>query len=287
MKRKAAAALGLFAALFFFLGISSASAQAASAASATAGVVAVQESRVTSAGTPAVNPAAGEGAGSDAGLNVNVTAPDLTAKGGGNVVILLLGVAVLSVVPSLLILLTCFPRITIILSMARNAVGLPAVPPNQVITGLALFLTLFVMGPTFNKINEMALKPVLDDKMSVAEGVKAAQVPLRTFMLKYTREEELKLMLDAADVKAPVKRDTVPMNALIPAFLLSELRTAFTIGFAIFLPFLIIDLVVAAVLQSLGLMMLPPTFVSLPFKVMLFVLAGGWTLIIESILGGF
>jgi flagellar biosynthetic protein FliP len=148
-------------------------------------------------------------------------------------------------------------------------------------------LTLFVMGPTLSKVNEVALQPVLNEKMSVAEGVKAAQIPLRTFMLKYTREEELRLMLDAAEVKEPVKRDTVPMNALIPAFLLSELRTAFTIGFAIFLPFLIIDLVVAAVLQSLGLMMLPPTFVSLPFKVMLFVLAGGWTLIIESILGGF
>jgi flagellar biosynthetic protein FliP len=287
VKRKAAAALGLFAALFFFLGISSASAQAltASPVAPQSVVRSAPPSAVTD--TISVNPTAGEGAGSGAGLDINVTAPDLTAKGGGNVVILLLGVAVLSIVPSLLILLTCFPRILIILSMARNAVGLPAVPPNQVITGLALFLTLFVMGPTLSKVNEVALQPVLNEKMSVAEGVKAAQIPLRTFMLKYTREEELRLMLDAAEVKEPVKRDTVPMNALIPAFLLSELRTAFTIGFAIFLPFLIIDLVVAAVLQSLGLMMLPPTFVSLPFKVMLFVLAGGWTLIIESILGGF
>jgi flagellar biosynthetic protein FliP len=232
--------------------------------------------------------APGDGAGDDAGkLNIDVTAPDLQGKGSGNVVLLLLGVAVLSIVPSLLILLTCFPRIVIILSMARNAVGLPAVPPNQVITGLALFLTLFVMGPTLSKMNEQALQPVLNEKMTITEGIEAAQVPLRAFMLKYTREEELGLMLDAAGVKTPVQRDTVPMNALIPAFLLSELRSAFTIGFAIFLPFLIIDLVIAAVLQSLGLMMLPPTFVSLPFKVMLFVLAGGWTLIIESILGGF
>jgi flagellar biosynthetic protein FliP len=230
---------------------------------------------------------AGEDAGEDAGFTVNVNAPDVQGKGGGNVVLLLIGIAVLSIVPSLLILLTCFPRIVIILSMARNAVGLPAVPPNQVITGLALFLTLFVMGPTLSKVNEQALQPVLKEKITVAEGLSAAQKPLREFMLKYTREDELKLMLDAAKVEGPVKRDTVPLNALIPAFLLSELRTAFTIGFAIFLPFLVIDLVVAAILQSLGLMMLPPTFVSLPFKVLLFVLAGGWTLVIQSILGGF
>jgi len=283
VKRLAVAALGLFAVLMLFSGASSAQAQVRPA-----------EASVASVGSfalPDFNrmPAApGDGAGDDAGkLNIDVTAPDLQGKGSGNVVLLLLGVAVLSIVPSLLILLTCFPRIVIILSMARNAVGLPAVPPNQVITGLALFLTLFVMGPTLSKMNEQALQPVLNEKMTITEGIEAAQVPLRAFMLKYTREEELGLMLDAAGVKTPVQRDTVPMNALIPAFLLSELRSAFTIGFAIFLPFLIIDLVIAAVLQSLGLMMLPPTFVSLPFKVMLFVLAGGWTLIIESILGGF
>jgi flagellar biosynthetic protein FliP len=232
---------------------------------------------------------AGNGAGSSAddGLSINVTAPDLQAKGGGNTVILLIAIGLLSVVPSLLILLTAFPRIVIILSMARNAVGLPAVPPNQVITGLALFLTLFVMGPTLTKMNETALQPVIREEMTIGEGLKSAQVPLREFMLKYTRDDELKLMLDAAKVEGPVKRSNVPLNALIPAFLLSELRSAFTIGFAIFLPFLVIDLVVAAILQSLGLMMLPPTFVSLPFKVMLFVLAGGWTLIIQAVLGGF
>ncbi len=230
---------------------------------------------------------AGSDAGSDSGISVNIDAPDLTAKGGGNVVVLLLGVALLSVVPSLVILLTSFPRIVIILSMARNALGLPAVPPNQVITGLALFLTLFVMGPTLSEMNKVALQPLLDEKISTVEAVELAQVPLREFMLRQTRESELKIMLNAAEVTEPVKRDEVPMNALIPAFLLSELRTAFVIGFAIFLPFLIVDLVVASVLQSLGLMMLPPTFVSLPFKILLFVLAGGWTLIIESVLGSF
>ena len=230
---------------------------------------------------------AGSDSGSDSGISVNIDAPDLRTKGGGNVVILLLGVALLSVVPSLIILLTSFPRIVIILSMARNALGLPAVPPNQVITGLALFLTLFVMGPTLTEMNKLALQPLLNEKITTVEAVNLAQKPLREFMLRQTREGELKIMLNAADIEAPVKRDEVPMNALIPAFLLSELRTAFIIGFAIFLPFLIIDLVVASVLQSLGLMMLPPTFVSLPFKILLFVLAGGWTLIIESILGSF
>jgi flagellar biosynthetic protein FliP len=282
VKRLAIAALALFAALTLF------GSPAAADAAFESSVVPAHVSAVASNISTAAPAQAGEGAGDDAGqLNIDVTAPDLQGKGSGNVVLLLLGVAVLSIVPSLLILLTCFPRIVIILSMARNAVGLPAVPPNQVITGLALFLTLFIMGPTLSKMNEQALQPVLNEQMTIAEGVEAAQVPLRSFMLKYTREQELGLMLDAAGVEAPVERDKVPMNALIPAFLLSELRSAFTIGFAIFLPFLIIDLVIAAILQSLGLMMLPPTFVSLPFKVMLFVLAGGWTLIIESILGGF
>jgi flagellar biosynthetic protein FliP len=235
--------------------------------------------------TPGAN--AGEGAGADAGVSINVAAPDLEGKGAGNVVVLLLAIGVLSIVPSLLILLTSFPRIVIVLSMARNAVGLPTVPPNQVITGLALFLTLFVMGPTLSQINDAALKPLLDDKITITQAIDAAEDPLREFMLDNTRDAELKLMMDAADVARPVEREKVPLNALIPAFLLSEIRSAFIIGFAIFLPFLVIDLIVASVLQSLGLMMLPPTFVSLPFKVMLFVLAGGWTLVVESLLGSF
>lgn len=242
------------------------------------------------ASAPAQTPpgdGAGNDAGSDSGISVNIDAPDLTAKGNGNVIVLLLGVALLSVVPSLVILLTSFPRIAIVLSMARNALGLPAVPPNQVITGLALFLTFFVMGPTLTEMNKVALQPLLNEKISAVEAVERAQVPLREFMLKHTRDKELNLMLDAAEVKTPVERDKIPMNALVPAFLLSELRTAFIIGFAIFLPFLIIDLVVSSILQSLGLMMLPPTFVSLPFKVLLFVLAGGWTLVVESLLRGF
>jgi flagellar biosynthetic protein FliP len=282
MKRVTGLVAGAFA-LFFILSAPFAASAQASSTEARAEVVV----QALSSQAPQAGEGAGDGAGEDGGFTVNVNAPDVAGKGGGNVVLLLIGIAVLSVVPSLLILLTCFPRIVIILSMARNAVGLPAVPPNQVITGLALFLTLFVMGPTLSKINEQALQPVLKEKITVTEGIKEAQVPLREFMLKYTREDELKLMLNAANVEGPVKRDSVPLNALIPAFLLSELRTAFTIGFAIFLPFLIIDLVVAAILQSLGLMMLPPTFVSLPFKVLLFVLAGGWTLVIQSILGGF
>ena len=283
MKRILAAVFAAAACLALFQG-QPAAAAAPSAQSAV--VLLAPEGLAPSQAAPPAGDA-GDTAGDDAGISVNVEAPDLTAKGNGNVVVLLLGIALLSVVPSLVILLTSFPRIVIVLSMARNALGLPMVPPNQVITGLALFLTFFVMGPTLSEMNKVALQPLLDEKISAVEAVERAQEPLREFMLEYTREQELKLMLDAAEVETPVERSEIPMSALIPAFLLSELRTAFIIGFAIFLPFLIIDLVVSSILQSLGLMMLPPTFVSLPFKVLLFVLAGGWTLVVESLLRGF
>jgi flagellar biosynthetic protein FliP len=186
---------------------------------------------------------------------------------------------VLSIAPSLLVLCTSFTRIVIVLSLARNAIGIPQIPPQPVIVGLSVFLTFFVMGPTFSAMNEQALQPLLNGEMDVGEALEAAQPPLREFLLEHTREEELALFLDASDTATPVDRDEVPLQAAIPAFVLSELKTGFIIGFVIFVPFLIIDLVVSAVLMGLGMMMLPPSFVSLPFKILLFVMLDGWMLV--------
>lgn len=241
---------------------------------------------------PAPTPTPGTGGGDTvasedgSGFRIDISAPDLSGdgEGSGNAVIALLGLSVISIAPSLLVLMTSFTRITVVLSMARNALGLPAVPPNQVLVGLSLFLTLFVMGPVLSRINDTALQPLLREEVSTMQALKRAEVPIREFMFTHTRDGELKLMLDAAGVATPVAREDVPLNALIPAFVLSELRTAFTIGFVIFLPFLVIDLVVSSVLMSLGLMMLPPTFVSLPFKILLFVLMDGWTMVVGTLL---
>ncbi|MFK7918434.1 MAG: flagellar type III secretion system pore protein FliP [Ilumatobacter sp.] len=201
-----------------------------------------------------------------------------------NVVVIILLLTVLSVAPSVLILMTSFTRIVIVLSLTRNALGIPQLPPQQVIVGLSIFLTLFVMGPTLEMMNNDALQPLLAGDIELGEALKAAEAPIREFMLESTREAELNLFLDASDINTPISRDEVPLTALIPAFVLSELKAAFILGFIIFVPFLVIDLVVSAVLVSLGMMMLPPTFVSLPMKLLLFILLDGWTLVIGTLL---
>jgi flagellar biosynthetic protein FliP len=198
------------------------------------------------------------------------------------VIILLL--TVLSIAPSLLVLCTSFTRIVIVLSLTRNALGIPTIPPQQVIVGLSVFLTLFVMGPTLSEMKDAALDPLLAGEITTSQALEAAQPPLREFLLAHTREDELELFLDASDTPTPVARDEVPLNALIPAFVLSELKSGFIIGFVIFVPFLIIDLVVSAVLMGLGMMMLPPSFVSLPFKLLLFVMLDGWMLVVGTLL---
>ncbi|MEL6984118.1 MAG: flagellar type III secretion system pore protein FliP, partial [Actinomycetota bacterium] len=184
----------------------------------------------------------------------------------------------------LILMLTSFTRIIIVFSLTRNALGLQGIPPNQVLVGLALFLSLFVMAPTIDQLNEEALQPYLDGTMTQSEAIEVGQEPLREFMMRHTGTDELEVMLEAAGEGRPQTADDVGMSVLIPAFLLSELKTAFTIGFVIFIPFLIIDIVVAASLMALGMMMLPPAFISLPFKLLLFIMVGGWSLVVETLL---
>lgn len=196
---------------------------------------------------------------------------------------------VLSLAPAMLMLTTAFTRIVIILSFLRNALGTPSIPPNQVLIGLSLFLTFFVMGPTYKEINDTALQPYLtkdtSKKISFDEAVKRAETPLRKFMLSNTYSKDLRMFLDLRKERAT--REDVSLTALIPAFIISELKTAFIIGFYIFVPFLIIDLIVASGLMSMGMMMLPPTVVSLPVKILVFVLADGWSTLVHSIISGY
>ncbi len=222
----------------------------------------------------------------DGANSIGIELPDVEG-GSSNVVVIILLLSVLSVAPSILVLTTSFTRIVIVLSLTRNALGIPQLPPQQVIVGLSLFLTLFVMGPTLELLNENALQPLLDDEITLSEAYTEAEGPIREFMLESTREAELEIFLDASGVDGPVVRDEVPLKALIPAFVLSELKSAFIIGFIIFVPFMVIDLVVSAVLTSLGMMMLPPTFVSLPMKLLLFILLDGWTLVVTTLLSSY
>jgi flagellar biosynthetic protein FliP len=222
--------------------------------------------------------------------SISVNLGGLTGSNGQkpdqSIVIILL-LTVLAVAPALLVMLTSFTRIVIVLSLTRNALGLPAIPPNQVVIGLAMFLSLFVMAPTLTKINDTALQPLLAGKIDFSHAYNDAQGPLRDFMLNQTRSSELNLFIGASGDKPPASRDKVPLSTLIPAFILSELKTAFIIGFVIFIPFLIIDLVVSSTLMSMGMFMLPPVLVSLPFKLLLFVMVDGWALVVSSLITSF
>ncbi len=205
----------------------------------------------------------------------------------GVVLQIFLLLTVLSLVPSILIMVTCFTRIAIVLSLLRQAIGAAQLPPNQVIIGLSLFLTFFVMTPVWQNVHQNALKPYLDNQLSSAEALERATTPIRGFMIKQTREKDLALLVGIAKMERPKNIDDVPTTVLIPAFMISELKTAFQIGFMLYIPFLIIDMVVASVLLSMGMMMLPPVMVSLPFKLMIFVLTDGWYLIVGSLIKSF
>ncbi|HAP32653.1 MAG TPA: flagellar biosynthetic protein FliP [Firmicutes bacterium] len=200
---------------------------------------------------------------------------------------LLLILAVLSLAPAFIILMTSFTRMVIVLGFLRNALGTQQIPPNQIIIGLALFLTFFVMQPIFSQIHTDALTPYLAEEIDFAEALARGERPLREFMLNNTREEDLMLFLQMARIDVPVEREDVPFRAVVPAFVLSELKTAFQIGFLLFVPFLIIDMIVSSVLMSMGMFMLPPVIVSLPFKILLFVLVDGWTLVVRSLVEGY
>jgi flagellar biosynthesis protein FliP len=200
---------------------------------------------------------------------------------------LLLLITVLSIAPAILVLMTSFTRIVIVLGFVRTSLGTPTMPPNQVIIGLALFLTFFVMSPTLGKVNEVALQPYLKGEMSQTEALSEAAVPMKEFMLSYTRPKDLQLFMKYTQMESPASVEDIPITVLIPAYALSELKSAFNMGFIIFIPFLIIDMVVASVLMAMGMMMLPPVMISLPFKILLFVLVDGWYLVIQSLLRGF
>lgn len=200
---------------------------------------------------------------------------------------ILLALTMLSVAPALLLLCTCFTKIFVVLGITRNALGLTTVPPNQVLAGLALFLTVFIMGPTLAAMNEQGVQPYIKGDKSQSVAFKDGVQPLREFMLKQTRKDEIALMTKVSDSPKPESPEDVPLTTLIPSFILSELRAAFIIGFVIFIPFLIIDMVVSASLMSLGMMMLPPVTVALPFKLLLFVLVNGWGLIITALAGSY
>jgi len=194
---------------------------------------------------------------------------------------------VLSLVPAILIMVTSFSRIVIVLSLMRRALGTNTLPSNQIVIGLALFLTIFIMAPVWQKINADALQPYLDKKISNQQAFDSAVIPLREFMFKQTREKDLALFVDIAKLKRPENPADIPTTVLIPSFIISEIKTAFEIGLLLYIPFLIIDMVVAAVLLSMGMMMLPPIMVSLPFKLLLFVVADGWYLLVGSLVKSF
>jgi flagellar biosynthetic protein FliP len=194
---------------------------------------------------------------------------------------------ILSLAPSLLIMLTSFTRIIIVLSFTRNAIGTQSMPPNQVLVGLALFLTFFIMSPVITEINETAFTPYTNGEITQEIALEKAVQPVRTFMFKYTREKDLALFLKLGQVNQPLAKNDIPTSTLIPAFIISELKTAFEIGFFLYIPFLMIDMVVASTLMSMGMMMLPPIMISMPFKILLFVMVDGWNLIIRSLIMGF
>ena len=208
----------------------------------------------------------------------------------GNVstsVTLLFLLTVLSLAPSILILMTSFARIVIVLSFTRTALATNQMPPNQVIVGLALFLTFFIMAPTFQEVNEKALQPLFDEEISLEEAYEQATIPFKEFMAQHTRQKDLELFIEYNEADYPDSIEEIPLTLIVPAFALSEIKTAFQMGFMIFIPFLVIDMVVASTLMSMGMMMLPPVMISLPFKILLFVLVDGWYLVMKSLLQSF
>ncbi|MFF2448089.1 flagellar type III secretion system pore protein FliP [Neobacillus sp. NPDC058068] len=200
---------------------------------------------------------------------------------------LILLLTVLSVAPSILLLMTSFTRIAIVLSFVRNSLGTQQMPPNQVIMGISLLLTFFVMGPTLQQVNNQALQPFFKGEISQTAAMDKAAAPMKEFMAKQTRESDLKLFLDYSQKKNINSIDDIPLTTLVPAFAISELKTAFQMGFLIFIPFVIIDMIVASILMAMGMMMVPPSLISLPFKILLFILVDGWHLVVQSLFVSF
>lgn len=200
---------------------------------------------------------------------------------------LILLLTVLSIAPGILILMTSFTRIIVVLSFVRTSLATQQMPPNPVLIGLALFLTFFIMAPTFSQVYEEALTPLFEEEVTLDEAYESASKPIKEFMAQHTRQKDLTLFLNYTNAEPPESVQDIPLTTLVPAFAISELKTAFQMGFMIFIPFLIIDMAVASILMSMGMMMLPPVMISLPFKILLFVLVDGWYLITYSLLQGF
>lgn len=206
---------------------------------------------------------------------------------GSSAVKIFLVLTALSFGSALLLSLTSFTRIIIVFSFLRQALGTPQLPPNQVLLGLSLFLTFFIMAPTATRVHEQALGPLLDDKISITEALERAQGPLGEWMMKHTREDDLRLFMEISGNKRPARGEAIPFTVMVPAFMVSELTTAFKMGLFVFIPMLLIDLLVAAILMSLGMMMVPPTLIALPLKLGVFLLAGGWNLLVSSLVKSF
>jgi flagellar biosynthetic protein FliP len=234
--------------------------------------------------TPPVAPTVRPTGGS---INVNVTGTNPDGSRPATSLIIVLGLTLLSVAPAVLLLTTAFTKVFMVLGIARNALGLTSLPPNQVLAGLAVFISLFIMSPTLSAVNTQGVQPYLKGDKTQSQAFHDGAQPLRDFMYRTTRDDEIALLLKVSDQKRPANKNDLPLTTLIPAFVLSELRAAFIIGFVIFIPFLIIDMVVSASLMSLGMMMLPPVTVALPFKLLLFVLVNGWGLIITALVASY
>jgi flagellar biosynthetic protein FliP len=219
-------------------------------------------------------------------VSIGVTDSDKPADVATKIRILIL-LTILTLAPAILIMMTSFTRIVIVLSLLRQAIGAMNIPPNQVVIGLSLFLTFFVMSPVLNKVNTEALQPYIENRISQEEAIDRGVKSMRGFMLRYTREKDLSLFVELSRMPRPKTVADVPTTVIIPAFVISELKTAFQVGFMIFIPFLVIDMVVASALMSMGMMMLPPVMIALPFKLMLFVLVDGWYLIVGSLVKSF
>jgi flagellar biosynthetic protein FliP len=275
-----------------FVGFVLALAPAASAAAdppapAIAGPIAGPVAGPVRAPTPPAPPVAPtvKPSGGSINFNINGTNPDGSKPASSLVIVL--GLTLLSVAPAVLLLTTSFTKVFMVLGITRNALGLTSMPPNQVIAGLALFISLFIMSPTLSQVNEQGVQPYLKGTKSQSQAFSAGVQPLREFMFNTTRPDEIALLIKVSGQKQPATKDDVELTTLVPAFVLSELRAAFIIGFVIFIPFLIIDMVVSASLMSLGMMMLPPVTVALPFKLLLFVLVNGWGLIITALVASY
>lgn len=219
-------------------------------------------------------------------VNVSVKSPSTPTDYVDNIKLLLLLTA-LTMLPSIVIMMTSFTRIIVVFSFLKSALGAQQSIPNQVLVGLALFLTIFIMAPVFNKVNTNALQPYMNNKITQQQAIDEGSKPLREFMLKQTRQTDLKFFIQTANLGSNITKDNVPLYVVIPAFATSELKTAFQIGFLLYIPFLIIDLVVASVLMSMGMFMLPPAMISLPFKLLLFVMVDGWYLIVKALVMSF